>query len=68
MEVAAPERDNRSIIAHVLMCAFILLTGIGFGLALNVGWGFVAAGICCGIYAFLLAWEPTPPIVVSGDK
>lgn len=72
MEEAAPERDNRSIIAHTLMCVFILLTGLGFAIEAGVGWGFVAAGFSSFIYGFILAWEPSPrevhQIVVKGEK
>lgn len=54
MDEAAPQRDYRAIMAHVFMCAFVLFTALGIGIALGVGWGFLAAGLASFVYGFLL--------------
>lgn len=47
---------NRSVAAHVLMAAGILLIGFGVSI-LSLGWGLATAGLCCGIYGYLLGAE-----------
>jgi hypothetical protein len=49
-------RANRSTFANLLMLCFIIFTSIGAGLIfLPAGW--VVAGVCCGIFGFLLGSE-----------
>lgn len=47
---------NRSAVAHILMCAGILLLGFGLSI-LSLGWGLASAGLGCGIYGYLLGAE-----------
>lgn len=49
-------KANRSTFANLLMLCFIIFTSIGAGLIfLPAGW--VVAGVCCGIFGFLLGAE-----------
>jgi hypothetical protein len=47
---------NRGTFANLFMFCFILFTSIGAGMIfLPAGW--VVAGVCCGIFGFLLGLE-----------
>lgn len=53
---ALKNRANRRTFANVFMLCFIIFTSIGAGLIfLPAGW--VVAGVCCGIFGFLLGLE-----------
>lgn len=59
MEEAAPERDNRALMAHIFMLLFVFSPAIGFAM-IRLAWGFVAFGITSGIYAYLLGQNDAP--------
>lgn len=49
-------KANRGTFANILMICFIIFTSIGAGMIfLPAGW--VVAGVCCGIFGFLLGSE-----------
>jgi len=53
---ALKKTSNRRTFANLLMFCFILFTSIGAGMIfLPAGW--VVAGVCCGIFGFLLGLE-----------
>lgn len=47
---------TRSSVSYLLMIGFILFTSIGAGMA-SPALGFLAAGVTCGIFGFLLGLE-----------
>lgn len=51
-----PQIFNRSFTANLLMVLFIVLVGIG-SLMIWPPIGFIAAGVACGIYGFILGLE-----------
>lgn len=54
--VSLKNKANRSTFANILMLCFIIFTSIGAGMIfLPAGW--VVAGVCCGIFGFLLGSE-----------
>ena len=46
-------RGFRALSADLLMITFVVFTGIGAYMILPAA-GFITAGICCGVYGFLL--------------
>jgi hypothetical protein len=47
---------TRSFFTNLLMVGFIVFTSVGAGLV-SPAFGFIAAGITCGIFGFLLGLE-----------
>lgn len=47
---------TRATAAHCFMLTFIVLTGIGAYMILPAA-GYITAGICCGLFGFLLGSE-----------
>lgn len=47
---------TRSFFANLLMVGFIVFTSVGAGLV-SPAFGFIAAGVTCGIMGFLLGLE-----------
>ena len=57
IEEETPEKDPDAklfMFAHALMLSFILCTALGFGIMVGVGAGFIAFGVACGIYGYIL--------------
>jgi hypothetical protein len=48
--------STRQSASYILMVAFIVLTSIGAGF-ISPAFGFITAGIACGIFGFLLGLE-----------
>lgn len=48
--------STRQFSSYVLMVGFILFTSIGAGI-FSPALGFIAAGVTCGIFGFLLGLE-----------
>lgn len=46
----------RSLTANLLMLSFILMTSIGAFMIFPPA-GFIAAGVCCGVFGYLLGSE-----------
>lgn len=46
----------RSITANLLMLSFIIMTSVGAAMLLPAA-GFITAGICCGVFGYLLGSE-----------
>jgi hypothetical protein len=53
---AMKQLSTRSFFTNLLMVGFILFTSVGAGL-FSPALGFIAAGITCGIFGFLLGLE-----------
>jgi hypothetical protein len=47
---------TRSFFTNLMMVGFIIFTSVGVGLV-SPAFGFIAAGITCGIFGFLLGLE-----------
>jgi ABC-type bacteriocin/lantibiotic exporter with double-glycine peptidase domain len=47
---------TRTVIANIMMVLFILLTSMGMFMY-SPALGLVVAGVCCGIFGFLLGLE-----------
>lgn len=52
----APSMAWRSVTANIMMLSFIIMTSVGAALLLPAA-GFITAGICCGIFGYLLGSE-----------
>lgn len=52
----AKAKANRATSANLLMICFIIFTSIGAGMIFFPA-GWVVAGVCCGIFGFLLGSE-----------
>jgi hypothetical protein len=53
---ALKQLATRSFFTNLLMVGFIVFTSVGVGLV-SPAFGFIAAGITCGIFGFLLGLE-----------
>lgn len=47
---------TRPSIANILMFSFILLSAFGAGM-IYIPAGFITAGVCCGLFGYLLGSE-----------
>jgi hypothetical protein len=48
--------SNRTILANILMAAFVILTAVGAGIIFPPA-GLIIAGVCCGLVGLLLGLE-----------
>jgi hypothetical protein len=53
---ALKQLATRSFFTNLLMVGFIVFTSVGVSL-ISPAFGFIAAGITCGIFGFLLGLE-----------
>lgn len=56
LTVKVPSMAWRSVTANLMMLSFIIMTSVGAALLLPAA-GFITAGVCCGIFGYLLGSE-----------